>query len=259
MPSNYPANLDSWPTIGPLLSSTPHSDVHEDLQDAIEAVQTELGTNPAGAFATVNQRAGASEFAMEQMRRTYANEAAMLAVDPAEFVGQRAWVTDLQREYAWTGSHWKIVGGTMPACRLFRNTTFNVSTSGSQLTLGGHSGADGGFRTTNILTIPARLGGIYTLDFGGEFSGGSTMRFSTAVNIAGNTTSIPDTLSPTQLVAAGYYEDGVSTWPVVGLSKQMAFRAGATITLSGSVGVANRGPVMSYISLTMHSHHPEWT
>lgn len=260
MPTNYPANLDTWPTIGPLLSSTPHSDVHEDLQDAIEAIQAELGTNPSAGFSHVNQRIGASEFAMTQMRRVYADEAALANATPGEFVGQIAWVQSLARQYTWDGTHWKITGGNWPGCHLVRSTTHNVSTSGSNIPLSAHGGGAGGFRTGDILTVPAGLGGIYALDFGGEFTQASVATgVSLAVNIANNNTTYG--FEPTQLVASMELEN-VGTFPIfpfVSFSRVHTLEPGATLTFSGRSTQANRGPVMSYIGLRMLVHLPGLT
>jgi hypothetical protein len=60
MASSYPGGLDSFanpsPT-DPLDSGTvPHAAQHANANDAIEAIQGELGVDPAGAFATVAAR-----------------------------------------------------------------------------------------------------------------------------------------------------------------------------------------------------------
>jgi len=63
--SNYPGSLDSFDTIASdkktsdSVGGRTHRDMHNDLGDAIEAVQTELGTDPAGTFATVKARLAA--------------------------------------------------------------------------------------------------------------------------------------------------------------------------------------------------------
>jgi hypothetical protein len=60
--SNYPGSLDSFDTIASdkktsdSVGGRTHRDMHNDLGDAVEAVQTELGTDPAGASATVKAR-----------------------------------------------------------------------------------------------------------------------------------------------------------------------------------------------------------
>ena len=62
MASSYPSGLDSFSTIATdkLLSDAvggrTHRAMHNDLGDAIEAVQAELGTNPSGQAATVAAR-----------------------------------------------------------------------------------------------------------------------------------------------------------------------------------------------------------
>ena len=62
MASNYPGGLDSFDTIASdkktsdAVGGRTHRAMHNDLGDAIEAVQGELGTDPAGASATVKAR-----------------------------------------------------------------------------------------------------------------------------------------------------------------------------------------------------------
>jgi hypothetical protein len=57
MASSYPGALDSFtnPTATDSLNdpTVPHATQHADANDAIEAVQGELGINPAGTFNTV--------------------------------------------------------------------------------------------------------------------------------------------------------------------------------------------------------------
>jgi hypothetical protein len=65
--SNYPSSLDSFDTIASdkktsdSVGGRTHRAMHNDLGDAIEAVQGELGTDPAGAYATVKARFEAIE------------------------------------------------------------------------------------------------------------------------------------------------------------------------------------------------------
>lgn len=63
MATNYPGALDSFtnPSAGDALDSPSHAGQHADANDAIEAVQTELGTDPAGGSATVKARFEAIE------------------------------------------------------------------------------------------------------------------------------------------------------------------------------------------------------
>lgn len=67
MASNYPSSLDSFDTIASdkktsdSVGGRTHRDMHNDLGDAIESVQTELGTNPSGSDATVAARLTAIE------------------------------------------------------------------------------------------------------------------------------------------------------------------------------------------------------
>lgn len=60
MPVQYPAALDNLinPTVNDALNSVtvPHHQQHADANDAIEAIQTVLGINPAGSHLTVKDR-----------------------------------------------------------------------------------------------------------------------------------------------------------------------------------------------------------
>lgn len=60
MPTNYPGGTDSFPAAADLaddtLATKPHSALHGNLGDAVAAIETELGTHPSGAAATVTAR-----------------------------------------------------------------------------------------------------------------------------------------------------------------------------------------------------------
>ncbi len=58
MASSYPAGLDSFvnPTDLDTMDDPPHATQHADVNDAVEAVQAELGLNPRGSEATVRAR-----------------------------------------------------------------------------------------------------------------------------------------------------------------------------------------------------------
>jgi hypothetical protein len=56
MATNYPAGFDAFPEPGATLLSSEHDDMHANVQDAVEAIEGELGTNPSGASATVRAR-----------------------------------------------------------------------------------------------------------------------------------------------------------------------------------------------------------
>lgn len=60
MPTNYPNSFDSFinPSANDLLSSVtvPHNVQHTNANDAIEAIENELGLQPSGAHTTVADR-----------------------------------------------------------------------------------------------------------------------------------------------------------------------------------------------------------
>jgi len=60
MATNYPTTLDTFvnPTSTDTLDSAtvPHAGQHDNINDAVLAIETELGTLPKGSFATVKAR-----------------------------------------------------------------------------------------------------------------------------------------------------------------------------------------------------------
>lgn len=65
MPTQYPDHLDNFinPTSLDTLASTtvPHAEQHSNINDAVEAIQTVLGINPAGSHLTLKDRIIATE------------------------------------------------------------------------------------------------------------------------------------------------------------------------------------------------------
>lgn len=62
MATNYPGSLDTFDTIAAdkktseTVGGRTHRDMHNDVADALEAVQAELGVDPAGSYSTVKAR-----------------------------------------------------------------------------------------------------------------------------------------------------------------------------------------------------------
>lgn len=69
MTTSYPASLDNFinPTASDTLNSAtvPHAKQHTDINDAVEAIQTVLGINPAGPHLTVKDRLISAENAIQ--------------------------------------------------------------------------------------------------------------------------------------------------------------------------------------------------
>jgi hypothetical protein len=63
MATNYPSTLDTFtnPTSSDTLDSAtvPHAGQHDNINDAVLAIETELGTLPKGSFSTVKARLAA--------------------------------------------------------------------------------------------------------------------------------------------------------------------------------------------------------
>ena len=70
MATNYPNALDAFtnPTSTDTLDSAtvPHASQHTDINDAVEAIEAELGTLPKGSFATVKARLDAQSSDSDQ-------------------------------------------------------------------------------------------------------------------------------------------------------------------------------------------------
>lgn len=83
MASNYPTNLDALtnPAPGSTMLSPAHSAQHANANDAIEAVQATLGTNPQGGSATVKARIAAAETALTAKASTAYVDALNTAMD----------------------------------------------------------------------------------------------------------------------------------------------------------------------------------
>lgn len=70
MATNYPGSLDDFATTSPAKLSDDdstgrtHAERHNDVESAVEAIQGELGTDPAGAQATVKARLVSAEVAL---------------------------------------------------------------------------------------------------------------------------------------------------------------------------------------------------
>lgn len=65
MPTNYPAGYDNFSNPTPTNNlgdpAVLHTDQHTNVNDAVEAMQAEFGTNPSGSHATVSDRLVAIE------------------------------------------------------------------------------------------------------------------------------------------------------------------------------------------------------
>jgi hypothetical protein len=73
MASLYPNGYDVFPAHAALMNQEPlHDNVHINLEDAIEAIQAELGLNPSGVYATLLARLAALDTRLNAMDVTIA-------------------------------------------------------------------------------------------------------------------------------------------------------------------------------------------
>ena len=102
MPTNYPAQLDTLSNPAPSsdTAADPHSSQHANANDAIEAVQTELGTTPSGSSATVRER-------LETIEATAAaGTGGAFPAQPAYGNNRPFYRTDRRIWYFYDGTRW---------------------------------------------------------------------------------------------------------------------------------------------------------
>ena len=142
MGTNYPGAVDSLtnPAAGDALNSPSHAAQHANANDAIEAVQTELGANPSGSEATVVARLDK----IEDGTRLGANsvgttQIAANAVGASE-LADNAVDTNAIADSAVTSA--KIADGTIVAGDVAASTFAAFGTVGNLLTANQASGTD---------------------------------------------------------------------------------------------------------------------
>ena len=103
MPSNYPTSIDSFtnPTGSSSLSSPSHASQHANANDAIEAIQTELGINPRGSRNDVVNRLNTMDVTQvacsdETSALTTGDKVVFRVVGARSLVGVRASLTTAQ-------------------------------------------------------------------------------------------------------------------------------------------------------------------
>jgi hypothetical protein len=195
MASSYPGALDSLTNMGSTLNGPPtHSSVHANANDAIEAIQAELGTDPAGASATVKARLAALDSTMSSNATAAAAKADGLiayskmtgstSVNP----GSTTTIPD------------SSVTFTAVASRYYRiRAQLTVGTTGGSIT-GNLIIADGSntpIATTAIATAEANAGdySTRTVEWIGTLSAGSTTRLVRLQTSTGNTLTAPANLT----------------------------------------------------------------
>ena len=99
MASNYPGAYDVLSDPGTNLAGPPtHSAMHNQLNDAIEAIEHELGLDPRGAFATV--RARLDKLALGVIARAYQSSTGQNITSEADVAGcSVTWTADPTRWY----------------------------------------------------------------------------------------------------------------------------------------------------------------
>lgn len=159
----YPADIDSFTTVD---NDTPTADVHADLENdqstAIVAVETELGANPSGSYATVADRLAAAGGDVPEYIGDWSAAVAYkdgdivmyggvpyMAVDPSTNVPPVPWAVagggiqgppGVVSPFRY-GHTWALVGdiiaATLPVMFVPKNGTQNVTLVGTRAKIGG--------------------------------------------------------------------------------------------------------------------------
>ena len=167
MSSNYPASLDALtnPTATDVLNSTtvPHHQQHTDANDAIEAIEGTLGTNPQGSAATVGAR-------LVALDATVAAKAPASGIAPSAITGTAA----VLGANTFTGKQTLPASTTSAASLNLTNGTAPTSPA-----------------TGDLWAASGSL--IYQSSFGGQ-----TLAFLSS-NITGTAASITGNITPSQV------------------------------------------------------------
>lgn len=200
MSTNYPGALDSLSNpaaSNPQNSATvPHAQQHANANDAIEAIQAELGTNPSGASSTVKARLDSIDATIQALGDTAFGAIPNGSVDSAK-LATNAVTTNKITNSAVTAdklasnsvTEGKILDSSVSQNKLksksvgyskvddanwvFVKRTSNQSipvSSGAYISWNTETADRGGFITvsSDTITVPAGKGGLYSITFNVE-------------------------------------------------------------------------------------------
>lgn len=174
MASNYPADYDVFvnPADTDTLDNPPHSIQHSNANDAIEAVQAELGLNPRGDFSDVRSRLDAGFRLGEVLIYTTVGVTAFVKGD---YPGLQAVLVELQgggggspgRAAVASGEGAASTGGggggfvqrLYLASALSASENVTVGDAGAAGVVGATSGGDGGDTSFKAITAAGGAGG----------------------------------------------------------------------------------------------------
>jgi hypothetical protein len=206
--SNYPAALDTWIDYEAKKDKVKAEHIRK-LQNAVEAIQTELGTDPAGSMTDVKSR-----LAIMMANNGAIAQGTSFPVSPTPVEGQMFYRTDEDIFYIYNGSDWIPFG--VAAVKVFTPTgsphtwTAPAGVNHIVATVVGAGGGGGG-NCTNSSHNPAGGGGAggsiknhvykvtpgnnYTITVGAKGTGGAF----------GTTTGDPGTNGGASSIAGGDY------------------------------------------------------
>lgn len=145
MASDYPGAVDTFDAIPATLAGPPtHELLHEEVHNALVAIQTELGTTPSGSAATVAARldaAGAGDVAYAETTTTTGSITTVetdltgLSVTFTAVAGRRYRVTAVVEVIDTASSSVYVLALKESATQLHRFTAVNGHTGGSTCSL----------------------------------------------------------------------------------------------------------------------------
>jgi hypothetical protein len=244
MATSYPASLDNFtnPTGSDTLASPDHAGQHTDINDAVEAIETELGTLPKGSSASVKARLDAVDVdvASRILALPYRSGAFYKASNSSAYNNNQAmtvtttYYTPFYVTMTQTFDRIGLVTGTgFAGTGLVRLGIYNsVNGLPTTVLLDAGTVATSGVSTQYTITIAQSLSvGQYWLAFN-TVTAGSTNNFVSLINSAANTPSNFGSVTISGANIIGYSEsmDATSGFATAGVSF-------TTNTLSAVVGL----------------------
>jgi hypothetical protein len=178
--SDYPGALDNWVTLTNKEDLAEQSDINK-IKAAIEAVQTEIGTDPAGTLATLKAR-----LAIMMATNGALAQGTAFPTTPTPVEGQVFYRTDENTPYVYNGSDWiPFVGSSVQIFTSSGTFTASGGIDRVYLTMVGGGGGGGGSNVSNrgggggsgavsIINLPYTVisGNNYTVTVGSGGAGG---------------------------------------------------------------------------------------
>ena len=218
MATSYPTGLDTFTAIGATdemndeVGTRTHSEMHNDANDAIEAIEAELGTSPSGSYDTVAARLAASDPSALLVKANNLSDLASASTARTN-LGLGTMATATATDYLTKAGNLTGLADLPTARTNLGLGTMATATASDYLSKAGNLGgiADPAAARTNL-----SLGDSATRDVGttaGTVAAGDDSRITGALQASGNLSGIADAA-----VARANLDVGELFTPAVGTS-----------------------------------------